>query len=138
MNHLNKTALGAALATAFISLPAVAHEAGDFIVRLGGAYVVPDDSADCFNGATAAALRPLRHPPGLSHDLGPRLDVGGRRSEPGSFLMKDPRQVPRRTRFRTTPHPPARQILQKRSDFRPRRRCLEVIVPGSPEAASCF
>lgn len=75
MNHLKKTALGAALATALLSAPAMAHEAGDFIVRLGGAYVSPNDSADCFNGPTAAALGNCVEP-GVKSDISLGITLG--------------------------------------------------------------
>lgn len=75
MSHTKKAALGAALATALISAPVMAHEAGDFIVRLGGAYVVPDDSADCFNGPTAAALGSCVKP-GVKNDISLGITLG--------------------------------------------------------------
>ncbi len=67
MNSVTKTALAAALAAAFTAAPAMAYESGDFVVRLGGTKVTPNDDADCFDGATAAALGSCLEP-GVKND----------------------------------------------------------------------
>ena len=54
MSIIKKTALAAAMAAFAASTPSVALEKGDFIVRLGGALVSPNDSGDAFNGPAAA------------------------------------------------------------------------------------
>ncbi len=50
MTTLRMTVLGAALASAFVSIPATAYEAGDFVARVGWAHLAPNDDADDFSG----------------------------------------------------------------------------------------
>jgi outer membrane protein len=76
MSFLKKTALSLATATVLTSATAMAHEAGDFIVRVGGAYVVANDSADCFDGPTAAALATDCLEPGVQNDIKMGLTLG--------------------------------------------------------------
>ncbi len=75
MNMLRKTAAAAVLAAAVAATPAMAYESGDFIVRLGGTVVAPDDDADCFDGATAAALGSCLEP-GVKSDASLGIILG--------------------------------------------------------------
>jgi outer membrane protein len=67
-------ALGAAIATVFASAPVTAFEAGDIIVRIGGAKVTPDDNATRFNGPALPGSLGLV--PGVQNDVKPSLIVG--------------------------------------------------------------
>jgi len=71
---LKMAALGAAMAAVFATGPVAAFEAGDIIVRVGGAKVTPDDSADDFDGSLAQSLGSLK--PGVQNDTKPSLIVG--------------------------------------------------------------
>jgi outer membrane protein len=72
---IKMAALGAAMAAVFTAAPVTAFEAGDIIVRVGGAKVTPDDSADGFDGPTAALLG-SKLEPGVQNDFKPSLIVG--------------------------------------------------------------
>ena len=56
MTLFKSAVLGAAFAASFVSVPVNAIEAGDFIVRIGGAVVDPNDSSESFDGPTATGL----------------------------------------------------------------------------------
>lgn len=56
MQTITKLAASAAVLAALTSGSASALEGGDFIVRLGGALVSPNDSSDNFDGPTATGL----------------------------------------------------------------------------------
>lgn len=56
MKTLTVLAASAAVLAAVSAGPASALEAGDFIVRMGGALVSPNDSSDNFDGSTATGL----------------------------------------------------------------------------------
>ncbi len=65
---------GAAMAAILVSGPASAIEAGDFIVRLGGAVASPNDSSDSFDGSTATGLGSVKADAG--NDVGVGLTLG--------------------------------------------------------------
>lgn len=73
MSTLKIAALAAAVA-AMTSAPISAQEAGDFIVRIGGAIVSPNDSADSFDGPLAQGLGNLK--PGVQASVKPSLILG--------------------------------------------------------------
>ncbi len=74
MGIFKTAALGAVMAAVFTSTPVAALEAGDFIVRVGGAIVSPNDSSDAFDGPVAQSLGAVK--PGVQSDAKPSLIVG--------------------------------------------------------------
>jgi outer membrane protein len=55
MTNFKNAALGAAVAAAMISAPAMAYEAGDMMLRVGAAGVYPTGESDSINGLPAGA-----------------------------------------------------------------------------------
>jgi len=55
MTNFKNAALGAAVAAAMISAPAMAYEAGDMMLRVGAAGVYPTGESDSINGLPAGS-----------------------------------------------------------------------------------